>query len=85
MAKATSTTRIAGFVVRAAAARRGWRIKDLAAAAGLAPDTVTNCLCGNNTNPTTRLRIEDAIGQAVWTEPDVFAARQHRKQTPTTE
>lgn len=79
MANATQS-KVAAFQVRAEAARRGWRIRDLAAVAGLAPDTVTNVLCGNNTSSVTQSKIEAALDKAIWSTPAEFAARKSKQR-----
>lgn len=48
---------------------RGWTAHELARRCGLAVGTVRNCLSLNNQCPTTRKKIEQALGREFWSLP----------------
>lgn len=63
-------------IVRAELAIRGWRVTDLAAHIGMNPRTVSNLICGNHRSRRSRIKIENALGMAVWSSREDFLSHQ---------
>jgi hypothetical protein len=61
--------------IRQALLDAGLNGRTLAVRTGYTYGTVRNILCGTNKSATERQKVEDALGVAIWSDPEKYAGR----------